>query len=92
MTAGTVYATPKEPTVGSDAPRWAGALVRDLIAWVRAIRRGPQALTVYAKAQLPDATRNRGAMIAVSDDVGGFTPAYSDAVNWRRTADGNVIS
>lgn len=84
------YASVPKPPIG--APSWAATLVHDIVSWVESIRRGPQGLTVYVKAKLPDATKNRGALIAVLDDVGGFTPAYSDATNWRRTADNAVIS
>jgi hypothetical protein len=80
------------PRAASDAPAWAIRVVQDLVAWVEARGRGPQALTIYLKARLPDAAKNRGALIAVSDDVGGFTPAYSDGTAWRRTADGAVVS
>lgn len=48
-------------------------------------------LPVYAKASLPSASV-AGAMIYVTDDVGGATPAFADGTNWRRTADRNVIS
>lgn len=46
----------------------------------------------YAKAALPSASTFKSGIIMVSDDVGGFTPAFSDGTNWRRTADRNVIS
>ena len=53
---------------------------------------GPVILKSYAKASLPAAASYTGAMIYVTDDVGGATPAFSDGTNWRRTADRNVIS
>lgn len=52
----------------------------------------PVRLNTYAKASLPAASSYSGAMIFVSDDVGGATPAFSDGTNWLRTADRNVIS
>ena len=82
-------ATPRAP---GDAPGWAIRMVQDLVDWVEHKARGPQGLTVYLKAGLPDAGAYRGAMIAVADDAGGFTPAYSDGAAWRRTSDGNVVS
>jgi hypothetical protein len=47
---------------------------------------------VAAKASLPSAPDFTGGIIAVSDDVGGFTLAFSDGTNWRRVQDRNVIS
>jgi hypothetical protein len=52
----------------------------------------PVVLKTYAKASLPNVATFANGMIIVSDDVGGLTPAFSDGVNWRRTADRNVIS
>ena len=50
-------------------------------------------LPSYAKASLPDANKYYPALIFVTDDAGGSTPAFSDgAGNWRRTSDRNVIS
>ena len=62
------------------------------MTWVEAIRRGPQTLTVYSLSTLPDAARWRGGLIAISDESGGFTPAYSDGADWHRTSDGAVVS
>jgi hypothetical protein len=67
-------------------------LAQDLVQWVEHLKRGPQGLSIYSKANLPDAARYRGAQIQVSDDVDGETPAFSDGTNWRRYADRNVIS
>lgn len=53
---------------------------------------GPLPLAQYAKASLPTAASYNGAMIFVTDDVGGSTPAFSDGTNWRRVADRNIIS
>lgn len=52
----------------------------------------PVFLKTYAKAALPIAAGYKNAMIIVSDDTGGLTPAFSDGTNWRRTADRNIIS
>lgn len=79
MTAGT---SPRPP---QGAPTWAIKLCQDIVQWVEAIRRGPQTMTVYTVATLPDATKNRGAMICVSNDATvGFTAAWSDGSNWKR--------
>ena len=52
----------------------------------------PELLISFPKASLPSASANKNALIVVSDDVGGLTPAFSDGTNWRRTADRNIIS
>jgi hypothetical protein len=51
---------------------------------------GSVALPTYPKANLPSPVL--GGLIFVTDDVGGSTPAFSDGVSWRRTADRNVIT
>ena len=63
-----------------EAPNWASALTGNITDWVQNKLRGPQTL------------KNYRAMIFVDDDIGGPTPAYSDGTNWRRVADGNIIS
>ena len=52
----------------------------------------PVGVPFYAKASLPATAGNAGLIICVSDDVGGFTPAFCDGGAWRRMADRNVIS
>lgn len=52
----------------------------------------PLQLKSYAVADLPDASDWTGAMIFVSDETGGATPAYSDGTNWLRVADRAVVS
>ena len=47
-------------------------------------------LTVYTVSTLPAVGTN--GLIHVSDETGGPTAAYSDATNWRRVADGAVVS
>lgn len=55
---------------------------------------GVFAVATYAKASLPTAVLIAGGtgVIGVSDDVGGFTLAFSDGTNWRRVADRAIIS
>lgn len=86
------YPTSLSPRAPSEAPTWAARLVQDLVDWVYAIRRGPQVLTVYTIATLPDPSKFRGGQICVSDETGGFTVAFSDAVNWRRVQDRAIVS
>lgn len=52
----------------------------------------PVGLKSYVKTALPAASLYTGAMIFVTNDVGGSTPAFSDGTNWRRVADRAVIS
>jgi len=80
------------PRPAPGAPGWATRLTQDVVQWVEHLRRGPQTLSIYSKASLPDATKFRGGQIQINDDVGGETPAFSDGTNWRRYADRNVIS
>lgn len=53
---------------------------------------GPTGLKSYLKTALPSAALYANAMIFVSNDVGGSTPAFSDGTNWRRVADRAIIS
>jgi len=38
---------------------------------------------IFVLASLPDATKNEGRQIYVSDATAGATMAYSDGTNWR---------
>jgi len=77
--------TAQPPIAPKDAPVWAVAMLRDIVDWVNRIRRGPQRLTSYLVAGLPDATKNTGAIVYVSNDatVGG-TIAWSNGTVWKR--------
>ncbi len=52
----------------------------------------PFGLPPFAKASLPSVSVYANAMIIVTDDVGGLTPAFSDGTNWRRTSDRAIIA
>lgn len=58
------------------------------------IKSGVFAVHTYVKASLPTAILINGGtgIIGVSDDVSGFTLAFSDGTNWRRVADRAIIS
>jgi hypothetical protein len=62
-------------------------MLRDVVDWIFALRRGPQGLTLYSVSALPDAARWRGALIHVRDESAGEVPAFSDGTNWRRVTD-----
>ncbi len=47
---------------------------------------------IYTVATVPDAALNQGRLIPVSDEVSGFTIAFSDGVDWRRVQDRVIIS
>lgn len=57
-----------------------------------AVPTAPIILPSFAKASLPSASDTPSAILSVSDDVGGYTIAFSDGTNWRRVQDRNVIS
>jgi hypothetical protein len=47
----------------------------------------------YVKTALPSAaTSGSGAMIYVSNEIGGAVIAFSDGTNWRRVTDRAVVS
>lgn len=46
----------------------------------------------YTVASVPDATIYVNGLIAVSDETGGHTIAFSDGTNWRRVQDRAIIS
>ena len=56
----------------------------------------PLALASYtvgtAPNPAPTPTTNTGALIYITDDIGGAVPAFSDATNWRRVTDRAVVS
>ena len=52
----------------------------------------PLRLPSYAVDDVPTASLWTGALIYVSDEVGGAIPAFSDGTNWRRVSDRTAIS
>jgi len=53
---------------------------------------GPARVGSYTVATVPSASGVAGAMIFVSDEVGGAVIAFSDGTNWRRITDRAVIA
>lgn len=49
-------------------------------------------LLSYTVATVPTAAIGAGALIYVSNESGGATPAFSDGTNWRRVSDRAIIS
>jgi hypothetical protein len=46
----------------------------------------------YTVATLPTPSLWAGHMIMVTDETGGYTPAFCDGTNWRRVADRVIVS
>lgn len=77
--------------VSADGSTWREAVV--IRSDARTVLGGPISLAPYAKAALPTAaTSGAGAMVYVTDEAGGPTPAFSDGTAWRRLADRAVVS
>mgnify|MGYP000002894084 CR=1 FL=1 len=49
-------------------------------------------LDEYTVATLPAPSLWAGHMIMVTDETGGYTPAFCDGTNWRRTSDRAIVS
>jgi hypothetical protein len=52
----------------------------------------PVNLSRFTVATLPDETEWVGGVIAVTNEAGGFTVAFSDGTNWRRVQDRAIVS
>ena len=79
--------------VSADGSTWSEALVVTAGAGSRVAVDGAVRVKTYARAALPAATsQGAGAILFVSDDVGGATLAFSDGSSWRRVADLAVVS
>lgn len=81
--------TPRAP---DGSPAWAVRIVQDICAWVLRRAVGPQAMSSYTVAGLPDATKFLNHAIIVSNETGGRTMATSDGTNWKRVRDGATVS
>jgi hypothetical protein len=53
---------------------------------------GTVKLPIYAKASVPSATTNTGALIYVSDAATGACPCFSNGTNWLRVDTSAVLS
>ena len=76
----------------SQAPAWLEAVLRSIEQILRQPRDTPDQLQVLTVATLPTASTWRGAIVAVSNETGGFTIAFSDGTNWRRVQDRAIVS
>lgn len=52
----------------------------------------PERLAQYLKADLPTASDWDGGLVAVTNEAGGYTLAFSDGTNWRRVQDRAIVS
>ena len=52
----------------------------------------PLKLASYTVATVPTASLYTDGLIAVSDETGGYTVAFSDGTNWRRVQDRAIVA
>ena len=79
--------------VSADGSTWSDAVIVTSGAGSRVAVDGAVRVKTFAKAALPTAaSQGAGAILFVSDDVGGATLTFSDGSSWRRVADLAVIS
>jgi hypothetical protein len=79
--------------VSPDGAAWSDALVLSSGSNARATVDGALRVKSFPKAALPAAAgQGAGAIVFVSDDVGGATLAFSDGTAWRRVADLAVVA
>lgn len=52
----------------------------------------PVRLKEYTVATVPSAVTYKAGLIAVTNETGGYTVAFSDGTNWRRVQDRAVVS
>lgn len=86
--------TARRTVLPPDAPSWAVDLARqlkDLDRRLRTIEKNGGAINTYTVASLPEVT-GKEKRIFVSDEVGGFTLAFTDGSDWRRVQDRAVVS
>lgn len=65
---------------------------RSFAQWARQAYGPAVALPEYTVLTLPDAAQNRGGMVAVTNEAGGYVSALSDGTNWRRQTDRAIVS
>jgi hypothetical protein len=79
--------------VSADGASWSDALVVSSGAGSRVAVDGALKVKSFLKAGLPAASgQGAGAIVFVSDEIGGATLAFSDGSSWRRCADLAVVS
>ena len=62
------------------------------LTYLETLSTGVIELTQYTVATVPTASDYSGGMIAVTDEIGGYTLAFSDGTDWRRMRDSVIIS
>lgn len=77
---------PRVMRPGAAAPWWEAAAksIDDLMQMLN-----PQ--TNFTVATLPDATKNEGRQVYVSDETGGATLAFSNGTDWVRAYDPSTV-
>lgn len=74
-----------------------GLVSRVWMAWVSRVTsaiggREPRQAPRYTVANLPPAASWAGCDVHVSNEVGGYVPAFSDGTHWRRVTDRAIVS
>lgn len=86
----------KPPPAGSAISDREGVVGRFWRTWFQELAKilgnGPFPLKSYTVLTVPDAASYEGHIIYISNEAGGKTLAFSDAVNWRRAQDRAIIS
>lgn len=76
----------------ADAPQWLKTVLSSIRAALGDAWSTPLRLQSFAKADLPTAADSTGGLVAVTNETGGYTVAFSDGTNWRRVQDRAVVS
>jgi len=90
----------KAPTPSTDAPAWGVAMLRDLVDFIRTLRKQPCPIPAYTVANLPSASTwyttqtqlGYSSLVFVTNESGGSVPAFTDGTNWRRVTDRAIVS
>jgi len=72
-----------------------GTIVAEFVQHAQVINQlvvGPLPHNEYLVANLPAAADHAGGTVAVTDETGGYTMAFSDGTDWRRVQDRAVVS
>lgn len=73
--------------------QWQNWLARQYYDWIVYLDEAVHKLDTHTVAQLPSASNaGKGAIVYVTNEVGGEVPAFSDGSNWRRMTDRTIVS
>lgn len=80
----------KAPTSPAGSPPFAIAILRDVVAWVRALAAQPQKLPIYTVLTKPNAVDWDGCQIALTNGAAGRPTATSINGAWTYP-DGSLV-